>query len=449
MANPGYVRSTDGSDADNGSTWALANATLTGAASDAAAGDRIWVSDNHAESTAGAVTLNFPGTLAAPNQVLCGDDAAEPPTALAATATVATTGVNALQVNGSFYMYGITFNCGSGNASVDLTLQGSAVNSSSVFDNCVFVLVTTHASANFQIGAADAVQREVRLINCQFKFANAASYIDIENAKVIIEGGSIASGSTALTSALFSQMAAGRGVNLICDGFDFTNLGASCSLVNVSNSGQAMHIVFRNCKLPASWTGTLVTGSFLGPGIRIEMWNCSNADTNYVMEIQDYAGSVKHETTIVRTGGASDGDTPISWKMAANSNAEYPTLPLRSPEIYVPNTAIGSSKTLTVEIARDGSATAVNDDEAWLEVEYLGTNGTPLALFANDAKASVIATAAAQADSSESWSGLGGTNKKQKLSVSVTPQEEGVFICRVCLAAFSQTIYVDPKVTVT
>jgi hypothetical protein len=41
MANPGYVRSTDGSDADNGSTWALANATLAGAMTDAAAGDRI------------------------------------------------------------------------------------------------------------------------------------------------------------------------------------------------------------------------------------------------------------------------------------------------------------------------------------------------------------------------------------------------------------------------
>jgi len=37
MANPGYVRSTDGSNADNGSTWALANADLAGAMADHAA----------------------------------------------------------------------------------------------------------------------------------------------------------------------------------------------------------------------------------------------------------------------------------------------------------------------------------------------------------------------------------------------------------------------------
>src|SRR3990167_2296817 len=89
MANI-YVRSTDGSDADDGSTWALAKATLAGALAIATSADTIWVSQNHAETAAGNKSHTFPTTPGL--RVLCGNDAAEPPTALATTATVTTTG---------------------------------------------------------------------------------------------------------------------------------------------------------------------------------------------------------------------------------------------------------------------------------------------------------------------------------------------------------------------
>src|SRR3990167_9113060 len=100
MAGPYYVRSTDGSDADTGLTWALAKATLVGALAVAAAGERIWVSQAHAETQASAMTLTSAGTEALPVEILCGNDAAEPPTALATTATVTTTGANALSLAG-------------------------------------------------------------------------------------------------------------------------------------------------------------------------------------------------------------------------------------------------------------------------------------------------------------------------------------------------------------
>ena len=91
MANI-YVRSTDGNNVDNGSTWALAKADLTGAAAIDAAGDRIWVSQVHAESTAAAISFAWAGSAASPIWVCCGNDGASPPTALATTATVTTTG---------------------------------------------------------------------------------------------------------------------------------------------------------------------------------------------------------------------------------------------------------------------------------------------------------------------------------------------------------------------
>lgn len=71
-----YVRSTDGSDADNGTTWALAKATLAGALNVATAGDTIFVSDNHAETQASAMTLSSQGTAASPVRILCADDSA-------------------------------------------------------------------------------------------------------------------------------------------------------------------------------------------------------------------------------------------------------------------------------------------------------------------------------------------------------------------------------------
>ena len=445
MANPGYVRSTDGSDADNGSTWALANATAAGAVTDAAAGDRIFFSQVHSESTAGAVTLNWPGTAASPNQLICGNDAAEPPTAVATGAVIATSGGNNIQLNGSLYAYGLTLSAGTSTNFAMVSLAQSDSNAITLED-CTLTLGNSNTSSRINLGSTGgSFESTVELINCTFKFGSTSQGIQIGNTDARIRGGSISGAGSAITTFIASATINGK--SFVVEGFDFSSAATGLNLIAGSSSGQGRHI-FRNCKMPASWSGGIFASAPSIPGVRGEMWNCSATDTNYSMWVEDYAGSIKHETTIVRTGGASDGDTAISWKMASTANAEYPQIPLRSPEIFVPNTTTGASKTLTVEIAQDGTTTALNDDEVWLEVEYLGTSGFSLALFADDAKADVLATATAQANSSETWSGLSGTNKKQSISVTLTPQEEGVYIVRVCLAKASTTVYVCPKVTV-
>src|SRR5688572_30908470 len=137
------------------------------------------------------------------------------------------------------------------------------------------------------------------------------------------------------------------------------------------------------------------------------MENCDNADTNYRLWVEEFSGSVKYETTIVRTGGASDGATPISWKMASNADAEYPISTLESPEIVRWNDGVGSSKTVTVEVVHDsqgsGTSSKLTDAEAWLEVQYLGTSGFPISTHISDAKATPMSAAADQTDSSETW----------------------------------------------
>lgn len=506
MANPGYVRSTDGSDGDNGSTWALANATLAGAMADHSAGDRIWVSDNHAETQATGITITSPGTLASPCQILFGDDAAEPPTALTTSGSISATGTSNITVNGSHYWYGGTFNAGSGGSAGSVVLTSTDVHQ--VYDNTTFHLNNSNSTSTIRIGNNTSNESDIEFRNCTFIFGATGQGLRADPAKITFIGGGVSAASSAITA--FINVNLSEGLDFRVDGFDFSHCASTLTLIGGSPAGIGK-AVFRNCKMPSSWSGVLLAGSPGTTAMRAEMWNCAGGDTNYAMWVEDYAGSIKHETTVVHTGGASDGDTAIAWKMATTANAEYPLIVLRSPEIFVPNTTVGASKTLTVEILHfaqgAGTSGALQDNQAWLEVEYLGTSGTPLALFANDAAASVIATAADQTTTTEAWDSLttaysaatnyalgdivepttpngaiyavttdagttgaeptwgttdGGTTvdaagrtwtrcNRQKLHTNpaITPNEEGVFIVRVCLAVASKTVYVDPKVVVS
>jgi hypothetical protein len=245
---------------------------------------------------------------------------------------------------------------------------------------------------------------------------------------------------------VFSIGDSSRATKLLVQGFDFSALSSSVNIVKALGDGGVVAI-FRDCKLPASWSGALVTSGQTKLGSRVEMHNCDNADTNYRIWVEDYAGSIKSETTIVRTGGASDGTTTLSWKMASSANTHYGVGGLASPEIVKWNETTGSSITATVEIVTDN--VTLKDDECWLEIQYLGTSGFPLSLFSADAKADVLATAVAQTTSTETWTTTGlATPVKQKLSVSFTPQEKGYVHAVVKLAKPSATVYVDPLLTI-
>jgi len=441
MANPGYVRSTDGDNADNGSTWALANATLVGAAADDAAGDTIYVSNNHVESTAGNIQISWAGTLASPQKIICADDSAEPPTATATTATVSTTGTGTIEWGNAFgadyvYTYGITFSAGSGASSApvaQLCIHG-------VFENCNFIAGGSGSSGYFEHSRSGSL---TEYVNCGFKFANVAHGLRLNTttARIVVKGGSILAGGTAITQFVVNMTNA---TAIEVDGFDFSNGAASINIFKgESNNCRG---VARNCKLPASWSGSL-HATTPGPGSVFEMFNCDSGDTNYRYRKSTNLGSIRDETTLVRTGGASDGTTTISWKMTSGANAEFPQLTLDTPEIVRWNDTTGSAITVTVEFLHD-SATNLKDNEVWLDVMYLGTSGAPLGSFVNDG-ISVVATAADQTDSSETWTTTGMANPNtQKLSVTFTPAEKGFIHATVRLAKASTTVYVDPMLTV-
>jgi len=434
------VRSTDGSDASDGLTWANAEATLTGAAAADVAGDVIWVSDVHAESTAAAITFDWAGTAAAPIRVLCGDDAAEPPTALATTATVTTTGNSAINISSGsdyLYVYGIAFHSGSA-ASGTAAIILNALNGKQVYDTCVFDLASTGGGSDIQISSSTQGSTELR--NCSFQFSATNQGMQ-GNGYCLISGGSVL--SDAAITTLFEVI--GVGSRVFVEGLDLSNCAAGLNIAATTTAN--CEVQLRNCKLPASWSGS-VNSSTPGSGSVFELHNSDSTDTNYRYQKKTQFGQIDSETTIVATGGATDGTTRISWKMASNADAEWTHQTLDSAEIVQWNETT-SSITATIEIVHD-SLTNMTDQQIWMEVQYLGTSGTPLALFIDDAAADYITAAADQADSSAAWTTTGLTNPNtQKLNVTFTPNEKGFIHVVVKLAVASKTVYIDPKITIS
>ena len=437
------------------SSWTYATITLTRAGASSVAGDYIYVSNNHAESTATAISPTFAGTVANPCYVLCADDTSgTPPTTLATTATVSTTGVSSLIVSGAIYCYGITFTAGSGAVSANLGL-GAIANSSSttpcsqVYDTCKFRLGSTSASTNVYVligSALSAANRTVVWKNCSLKFGSsgAGQAVYTKNASFWWEGGSIESGSSSPSTGIFRADASG---NMTVSGVDFSNLSSSMYFFAPS-ANMITAVMIRDCKMPSGWANTVVNTTISGPYAPVGVYNSSGSAVNYNTVYQNYFGKIVPETTYVRSGGASDGVTPLSWKMVSTSGAIYPNGTCVTPEIvtWVNNT--GVSKNVTVEILHD-SATNLKDDEIWLEVMYLASSATPLGTWINDSKATVLSTATDQATSSATWTTTGMANpNKQKLSVTVTFQMKGYVHARVVMAKPSKTVYVDPVVTV-
>ena len=430
-----YVKSTATGTAD-GLSWA--NAFLTLAAADAVdvVGDTIFVSHQHNETTNATVTFSWAGTDGNPTKIICVNDASEPPTTLATTAQIASSfGGNITTLNPSYY-FGINF------VSNNVYTIRSAK-----FNQCRLTLNV--AGKTVAIGNSSSHNPDTtEFNNCTFSFL-ASSGIVVYGGAVSFSGGGMVAGS--LSDRFIHQWGQnGRGGgDISITGFDFSGAPSNMNVLLSTAIYSGGTITLTNCKMPSGWTGGLFSTSL--PTVtapKIVMTNCDSVDTNCRLWTSAYAGMVYSETAIVRTGGASDGTTPLAWKMISSTTPNFRGSTLATPEIVVWNDSIGTAKTVTVEVLTDG--VTLKDDECWLEVQYLGTSGFPLGVFASDAKADVLATAADQATSTEAWTTTGLTTPvKQKLSVTFTAQEKGFVHAKVMLAKPSTTVYVCPKASVT
>jgi hypothetical protein len=432
-----YVRSGAGGSA-NGTSWANAYLTLAAAFSGKAAGDTFYVSEDHAETQASTITLTSPGTLANPCKVVCVDHAGSvPPVSadLRTTGTITASGANVMNLGGSAYVSGITLSAG-------VTLQLAVDNQIWVFKDSSLRLSGAGGGSIGFTGGLQGSASVLRLINTTLKFGGTGQTLNVitgtfqwyDTPSAFVSGGTIP--TTVFTfTATRSALVDVRGVDLSAVGSGKTLFGNGASTGPIIGTLQ-------NCKIDAAVT---IAATPSTPGCTfIDTWRVGASGVNYNQGRYRYEGSLVEETTIVRSGGASNGTTGISWKIVTTANSSW-FVPFESPPIDIWNDTTGSSVTATVE-GIWGGGSVPNNDDIWIEAEYLGGSGSPQSSFVNCSKADALASNAGLTTSTVTW---GGSTTKFKMAVTFTPQQKGWVRIRVKAAKTSSTFYIDPKVTLS
>jgi len=428
---------------NNGSSWANAFTTLTAAFATEVAGDTLYVAHDHAESTATAITLTSSGTSTNITKIICVNRAGSVPPVSAdrrTTGQVTTTGASSINLAGFAHYDGIIFNAGSAANAANINLP-SVAGQALRFDNCSLRLGNTSTASRLYIGtiSQSVAGSWVELNNTTVSFGAVNHTIQINGVLKWRNTPSALLGT--IPTTLFSPLN-NAGGEVECIGVDFSAAASGKTIAGQLASVSGHKFRFIDCKLDPAVTKSAVPGA--RGAQEIDFIRSGSAGVNYTIHSQRMSGLLTEETTIVRTGGASDGTTALAWKIVTTADCMY-SLPFECPPIAIWNDTTGSSVTATVEGIWGGGAVP-NDDDVWLEVEYLGDASSPLGSFVNDGKADLLATAAGQTSSSETW---GGSTTKFKLAVTFTPQMKGWVYARVKCAKASSTFYVDPLVTLT
>jgi hypothetical protein len=388
-----YVRSGAGG-AATGADWANAYLTLAAALTAKAAGDVFYISEDHAETQASAMTMTSPGTVSNPCFAYCVNHAGSvPPVSadLATTATITTTGANAMTMAGVLYVYGVTFSVGSGAVSSGFAV-GTGVTWS--LKNCKMVKAGTTANA-----FAYNISGTLLLDNTTLQFGHTADRVTVgTGAKMVwLRTTSAIAGATIPISLLNTN--SGVGEYFYAEGVDFSAMGSGKTIVPALNINTAT-IQFKDCKLGASVT---IAATPTAPGFKVQASRTDSTGTNYTTYSNGYEGIAIDETVIVRTGGASDGTTPRSMKITTTANAKW-AFPFEAPAIAIWNDSTAAA-TATIEGIMNAAALPNNDD-VWFDLEYLGSSATPLGSFVTGTKADGLATGSALTASTQAWDSL-------------------------------------------
>lgn len=465
-------------------SWAFATIYARYASLAMAAGDRLFVSGNHNEQwPSGVYQMPFAAaTLAGPCLVIGADDSQADPASMTRADTGIVAGPDNVQVSGfGLYARDIHLKAAVGSGSNRyLQLNEGLVDGATlhVYEYCRLEIANTHADGCLWPSNADSFDPRRTVFNdCLFKFGAAGQNIEC-CAITDINGGGLTVDSAQITD-LFPPFVRNPGGSdgsfVVITGFDLSRAAQGLNIFEDSadhHIGGGYRVVLRGCKMPDGWDGALF-GSDPVIEEQCELYGCSDSLGNkWRYWVQGVAGQMRDDATFYRLGGAEDEDgTPFSIKLATSANAHYPARTLETPEFSrrFPGTNLevaawtpGGNVTVTFEVLHDaqGSGTGgrLTDGELWIEAQYLGESGSPLGVFLSSAKGAsssdpfgdYFASAADLADSTEHWITTGMSSPlRQKVAITLAPEEKGYLQLKVHLAKASSTVYVCPRAKVT
>ena len=136
----------------------------------------------------------------------------------------------------------------------------------------------------------------------------------------------------------------------------------------------------------------------------VDFVNCDSAGTSYTHVRSTQAGLLTAQTSVYRSNAHQpyNGVVNIGWLITTTSLCPW-IAPFESFNIAAWNTVTGTNRGVTVYGLFNGTAVP-NNDQAWIEAQYLGSASSPLFSFANNTKANNLATGTPlTADTTSVW----------------------------------------------
>lgn len=433
-----YVDHTKTGGTNAGTSWANAWLSISSALSGAAAGDTVLISSGHQEGSAAQLT-SVNGTNTSPVVFISANNSTS---AYAKASAWQFIGTGDTYMRGADVWIGVFFD------SVDDLVFGGAAQHLKFIDCTLNTATGSGRILNFDTASTKTVFTGCT-INClgssvanSIIVGNTVNRVNVEFHNTTLNI------SNAPSSALFSLTRDSASVHMDGCAINITT-GTAPRVVDFSSGYHVQRVRLFNTTYNNI---TAINNAIVSPTSLLEVHNFSSGNTRVIQRVASDHGYVREETTIKRTGGASDGVTAYSLQIATWTGVAkwYHSLRIKVADIWVDTS---TAKTFTCEVVHDsqgsGAGAALQDNEAWIEVLY--PNGTTSrSLSVNDRAATVQTTPADQTSSAETWTTTGLTTPvKQKLSVTTGTGKAGVCQVYVCLAKPSSTIYVCPKIEVT
>jgi hypothetical protein len=418
-----------------------------------AAGNTVYVGDNHAETQATAINISAAGTATAVAKIICHNHSGSyPPTAsdLATGASVSTTAAVNLGLTipvGTTYFYGLSFIAGVGSSGAGSIAVTTSAGASVIFAGCSLRCASTSAALGVSISLGSTSQGAViTLIATTVSFGNAAQAMGV-NVAVFYWGSTgsvLASGSSVPTTLISLASSVANLLSIALEALDLSQITGN--IFSNSASTSVGNVLIKDCKLNATAAVSVASNN----GQTVQIVRSDSGATGYKSARYQYEGAETTETSITRVGGASDPTGQAqSRKIVTTANAQW-LRPFKAEPYAIWNPTAGANVTVTV-CGTINAGTLPNNDDIWLEVEYLGSATSPLGTILSTTKTNLLAANAAVASDGSTWNSGGsgaGWSPFKLVAVLSSPQPglAGYLHARVRAAKPSMTVYIDPSV---
>lgn len=358
---PGTSITTDGAvwTVELSTTWAYASPRPDYVINNKLAAGEILYLENVNYPLTSTTTLTIPGALNNPCSIISTSDTSNaPPTSIATGATLDLSGTISINivVNGKAFFYGVAFHSGGSTGSGNVSL-GQTDASSLLFESCEFKISNTNINSRIHIGNFTTNQRSaVKTVNCTFITGNNAG----QSAPINGRWDSVSDTFSVTTTVPTAYFTSATNTPTIVDMIGANLSAITTTLFSISSSPGADINIYAS----RLGSGVAILASTTANNVEIYLFDCSSGDNHYEFAHYTYLGNTTISTAIYldTTDGASynNANAKHSW-MITGINGTYQT-PYVSPWIDVYNEATGAV-TPRLEILRNGSTTAYNDDQ--------------------------------------------------------------------------------------